>query len=391
MLWNLYLDYSLGDLPLRESARPCLQRLTDAWSHGRSSPPDAWVLIHTCYRSELIADGPQASLAVTLRILRDSLPTPPGSLTRPEAIFQRLALLTAGVLSPTLGEPQIAHQVKTAYASSRDHLNPVLHRLFTSAFHCAKRIRTETGIQRGHLSLPGVVCDLIREAPSPTDSPRIFLLGTGEIARAVAAALGKQGYRRFTVASRTLSRAREFRRDTGAEKALAWDFNDVPRYLREHHVLISATAAPYYMWTHEVVARHVSPSHPRLMIDLAVPRDIEPSIGDLPGVHLVTVDDIQRRVSRFRHQKEATIRAAEVIAAAAAERFSAWLRGQALGETIRRLLEETEAIRREMVEVRFNGNRNLVLDRAELNEFTRRLTKKVLNSALQVIKSRAGG
>lgn len=386
MLAILFVDITHGNLDVREAASEQFTRLVESWENGHKPHPEGWVLIQTCYRTELFVEGSHTDIENTLTILRELFPSSLGQVLNPREIFSRLALMTAGVLSPTLGEPQIAHQVKSAYENAKGHITSTLHRLFTSAFQCAKQIRTETRIQEGHLSIPSSVVDQIKSA-FPDKIPKIFILGTGEIALATALSLVKKGYREIALASRTLKRASQAVAQLRCGEPLEWNFNHVPSYLNKYDILISATAAPYFMWTHGMVSRHLKPHSERWFFDLAVPRDVEPSIANIPGIHLVTVDDINRHVQFTREMKEHVITQAREIARRSGQRFENWLHEQTLNQAFALLVQEAETMRTEMLHACLNGSPYINMKREEFDEFTRHLTQKLLHSTFRTLRS----
>ena len=385
-LWHIYIDHHLAPLEFREQAAAFFQSVIRDWQNG-VNPPDGWVLLTTCYRVELTVHGSGDLAHWLAQRFREAFPISLGFVLAPDEIFKRLAMITAGALSPTIGEPQIAGQVRKAYLEARHAgtLDHVLDRLFTSVLRCARKIRTETGIQQGHTSIPAYTAALVRERVPDTNAS-VLIVGTGEMAEGVSYYLMKSGYRHLTVASRDAVRAKNFIEKLGCGHPLVWDFDAVPEYLGTYDVIISATAAPYYLWTREAV-EHAENFRTSLIIDLAVPRDVEPSVEELLPATLMTVDDIKHDLDAQLHNKRALIEQAREIARTSAQIFARWYQGQALNTFIHELTDEAERIR---LRILHRYLRKLDVDpetRDLMDEMTQYLTRKLVSQSIWILKN----
>jgi len=208
--------------------------------------------------------------------------------------IEHLFRVASSLDSLVVGEPQILGQLKDAFACARDAhaVGPWLNRAFEHAFRVAKRVRSETALGAGQVSIPTVAVDLAREIFSELAGHKVVLVGTGEMATLVATLLGKAGAQVFVV-GRTLARAREAAQKLGAEPK-SWE--DFPSLLALADIVVSSTSASGYVVTLEQLAQTRRQRHGRnlFLVDLAVPRDVDPRIADLDGVFLYNVDDLSR-------------------------------------------------------------------------------------------------
>jgi len=273
------------------------QRLSDLKQRTCASE---MVMLCTCNRVEVMAatkpSGPstgQLGLAIV-----DALETVAPSVrshlyVREErAGVEHLFRVASSLDSLVVGEPQILGQLKDAFTCARGvhAVGPWLNRAFEHAFRVAKRVRSETALGAGQVSIPTVAMDLAKEIFSQLTGHKVVLVGTGEMATLVASLLGKAGAHVFVV-GRTLDRAREVAQRLGAEPK-SWE--DFPGLLPIADIVISSTSAPGYVVTLEQLAQTRRQRHGRnlFIVDLAVPRDVDPRVADLDGVFLYNVDDL---------------------------------------------------------------------------------------------------
>lgn len=207
---------------------------------------------------------------------------------------EHLFRVASSLDSLVVGEPQILGQLKDAFTVARgaNAVGPWLNRTFEHAFRVAKRVRSETALGAGQVSIPTVAVDLAREIFSEIKGHKVVLVGAGEMGGLVATLLGKAGAQVFVV-GRTLDRAREAAQKLGAEPR-AWE--DFPALLAQADIVVSSTSAAGYVITRDQLAQARKQRHGRnlFLVDLAVPRDIEPSIADLDGIFLYNVDDLSQ-------------------------------------------------------------------------------------------------
>ncbi len=209
--------------------------------------------------------------------------------------LRHLLDVSAGLDSQMLGETEILGQVKEAYAAAqtRRTAGPVLNRVFQKTFQHAKYIRTHTAVTEGVISTANVAVDLAQKIFGRLDRTRILFLGAGEIAGKTARAFQSRGAAALTVASRTFERALELAR---LFNGAALPFENVPRHLADYDIVVCSTAAPGAVITREAAAgaMRARRARPLFFIDLALPRDVDPSVADLENVFIYNLDDLAR-------------------------------------------------------------------------------------------------
>jgi glutamyl-tRNA reductase len=234
--------------------------------------------------------------------------------------------VAAGLDSMIVGEAEVQGQVKRAYelALVEGVTGPVSNRLFRDALAAGKRVRTETSISRAHVSVSSVAVELARGTLGQLDTRSVLVVGAGENGELTARALHERGVHTVFVANRRYDRAIGLAQRFGGH---AVRFEELPRQLIEADIVVSATASP-----HQIVGREEMElvaeqrgGRPLLIIDIAVPRDIDPTVREVPGVTLYDMDDLQREVARNMGSREAEAVRARQLVDQEVDRFSAWL------------------------------------------------------------------
>jgi glutamyl-tRNA reductase len=292
------------------------------------------VAISTCNRTELYlvtTDAVEAENA-TLGILSRQAGLRPTELLgaiyslRGSEAVEHLFSVTAGLDSMIVGEAEVQGQVKRSYemALVEGVTGPVTNRLFRDALGTGKRVRSETGVSRASVSVSSVAVKLAADFLGDLSERRVLVIGAGENAELTARALRDRGVEALFVANRRYDRALGLAQRYGGR---AISFDDMPAELERADIVVSSTGAP-----HQIVAREelefVAASRmgrPLVMIDLAVPRDIEPSVRDCPGIALYDMDDLQREVARNLSGRQAEAEEARVIVREEVARFEEWL------------------------------------------------------------------
>ncbi len=229
--------------------------------------------------------------------------------------IQHLLEVASGLNSQMLGETEILGQVKDAYADAqaRRTTGPVLNRIFQKAFQYAKHVRTNTAITAGQVSIASVAVDLAQKIFGGLDRSRILLVGAGEISKKTAKAFQSRGAGALTVSSRTLERAMALARDLGAT---ALPFEHVAAHLSDYDIVVCSTAAPGAVITRADAdaAMRKRRSQPLFFIDLALPRDVEPSVAGIENVFIYNLDDLARIAEKNRAAREGEVaRAREIL------------------------------------------------------------------------------
>jgi len=317
-----------------------------------------------------------------------------------DTVARHMCATASGLRSLVLGEAQIQGQVRTAYEQAQlaGSVGPVLHRLFQHALSAGKRARTETSLGQGAASVSQAGVELARHRLGELSGRHVLLVGSGEVSELAAQNLCANGADRLMVINRTVARARELADRYGGE---AYSFDDMPEVMARADIVISSTAAPVpIIYRHHVADAlaakahaHVaggSPPPAMLLIDLAVPRDISPDVGGLPGVHLCTVDDLQEVVRTTLHHRANEAERAEQIADVEVEAFLGWLRTQDAVPALTRLRENAEAVRAAELERALRRLSDLSPEQRVIVEgLTRSIVNKLLHTPTRRLRDAA--
>ncbi len=262
-----------------------------------------------------------------------------------------LLRVASGLDSMVLGEPQILGQVKGAYQNACDceSTGKLLCRLFQHAFSVAKTVRTDTAIGNSPVSVAFAAVSLARQIFSDLSKQTALLIGAGETIELAARHLRQNGIGRIIVANRTVERAHEL---ASQFDGFAIALTEISNHLAEGDIVIASTASPLPVLGKGAVERALKARRhrPMFMVDIAVPRDIEPEVADLNDVYLYTVDDLQGVVDEgLRSRQEAAVQAEEMVAFHADE-FMAWLRSLDAAGLIQDYRQRAEQLRDEVLE-----------------------------------------
>ncbi|MCH4561586.1 MULTISPECIES: glutamyl-tRNA reductase [Halomonas] len=259
---------------------------------------------------------------------------------------RHLMRVAVGLDSMVLGEPQILGQLKDAYQSARQAkgLGGELERLFQHTFAVAKQVRTETGIGRNPVSVAYAAVSLASRIFDDFSRSRALLIGAGETIELVARHLHEAGVRQLTVANRTRERAERL---AGALGGQAITLDEIPAALERSDIVISSTAAPLPILGKGMVERALKKRRhrPIFMVDIAVPRDIEPEVGELGDVFLYTVDDLQEVIEENRRHRQVAADQAESLIEHGVGAWQHERRIRSGGELIRDYRARAEALR----------------------------------------------
>jgi len=260
-----------------------------------------------------------------------------------------LMRVASGLDSLILGEPQILGQVKKAFADSqRGHsLSSELERMFQKSFSVAKRVRTETEIGASAVSVAFAACTLARQIFESLSTVSVLLVGAGETIELAARHLHQHKVKKLMIANRTRERAQVLADEVGAEVI---SLPDIDSRLAEADIIISSTASPLPIIGKGMVERALKQrrNQPMLLVDIAVPRDVEPEVGKLPNAYLYSVDDLQAIIESNMAQRQAAAVQAETIVVQESSEFMSWLRAQSAVETIRDYRSQAEQVRAEL-------------------------------------------
>lgn len=339
------------------------------------------LLLVTCNRTELYGlDAPEA----LERELRAAAEIEGGPLDRRRGreTVSHLFEVASGLDSMVLGEYQILGQVKRAMQQAREEkaLGPVLDELARRAMRVGRRVRRETDLGRTLPSIPKVAVGVARLVLGGLDGTRVLVIGSGKLGDLTARILGRAAAVQLVVTNRRMERAVELARQAGGR---AEPFEELDRLLATADLVISCTAAPAPVLTRERVARALSGRKaPRLVVlDIAVPRDIDPGVRDLPGVRLFDLDDLRGWSSVS--VAPGTLDAARAIIDAECRGFESWLAGRSAVPTIRDLRLRADRILDQEL------GRLPEDEREAARVFGHRLLRKLLHHPVSRLRDRA--
>jgi glutamyl-tRNA reductase len=292
-----------------------------------------------------------------------------------------------------LGEGQILAQVREAYelATAQRPVGPILSRLFDRALLVGKRARTETAIARSAVSVSQAAVEQAAQALGSLAGATVLLIGAGKMGELAARALQQRGAARLIAANRSQARASALVSSAGGE---AWSLERLPEALATADVVISSTASENYIVTRSLVAASLArrAGRPLVAIDIAVPRDIEPDVSELPGVSLYNVDDLRGRCSANLEQRRRESFRVEEIVESEVERFVRWCDERELAPTIRALVERGEQIRQDELARALQRLGPLSeRDLNALNAMSKAIVQKMLHEPITRLKQRGAG
>jgi len=267
-------------------------------------------------------------------------------LHRDEAAVRHLFRVATGLDSLILGEPQILGQVKSAYQGARQSgsLQAGLERLFQHAFAVAKRVRTDTQIGAHPVSVAFAAVRLAQQVFTELDRATVLLVGAGDTVELAARHLAEQRAQRLLFANRTLAHAQTLASRFGG---FALPLSELGRHLPEADIVLSATASREHVIARADVAQALRARRhrPMLLLDLAVPRDIEPAVGSIDDVYLYTVDDLDQVIEENRRSRREAAQEAEAIIDLQVEHFMAWWQASDRHDVLKRLRQQAESER----------------------------------------------
>ena len=344
-------------------------------------------ILSTCNRTEIVCTLEEADSAAVVdwfqhyhKLSREEVE--PYVYVHPDQFAVRHMLrVAAGLDSMILGEPQILGQMKEAYltALQAGTVGTLLGRLFQHTFAVAKQVRTDTAIGSSPVSVAFSTVSLAKQFFTDLSKHTVLLIGAGETIELAARHLHEHRIGRMIIANRTIEKAH----------ALASEFNgygialgDIPAHLAEADLVISSTASQLPILGKGAIERAIKARkhRPMLMIDIAVPRDIEPEAGELDDVYLYTVDDLQDIIQEGLRSRQEAAKQAEEIIENQVHQFMGWLRSLDAVATIRAYREQAEQVRDQEVDKARRMLARGVPPEEVLSQLARILTNKLIHS-----------
>ena len=401
-VWTLGLNHTTAPLDLRsrfafavDQLTPTLQGLRNQLSAHTQQPPEAAIL-STCNRTEIYCAAQTAATHDTLHWLAEK-----GGVNAQELMSHVYLLegdeaarhafrVASGLDSMVLGEAQILGQLKDAVRAAEEAgaLGSTLHQLFQRSFAVAKEVRSSTEIGAHSISMAAASVRLASQLFENLQDIRVLFVGAGEMIELVATHFAARQPKSMAIANRTLERGEKLASRFGAE---VMRLADLPLRLHEFDAVISCTASSLPLIGLGAVERSLRrrKHRPMFMVDLAVPRDIEPEVQSLEDVYLYTVDDLATVVQSGQAQRQAAVAEAEVIIDAGVQSFNHWLGQRGTVPLIQQLQEQAEAWREAEL-----GRAHKLLAKGEspqavLDALSRGLIQKMLHGAMAELRSAA--
>jgi glutamyl-tRNA reductase len=390
LLFTLGLNHQTAPLAVRERVVFHVERLHEALGELKRGLAHEAAILSTCNRTELYVSGQSPDeltqwLAQYHRLGAAELQQYLYTLPNEQAVRHAFRV-ASGLDSMVVGEPQILGQMKEAAraAESAGTLGSLLHRLFQRSFAVAKEVRSNTRIGAASVSMAAAAVKLAaRIYPSLKDQSVLFI-GAGEMIELVATHFAAQAPARIAVANRTVERAERL---AGRLNARAIELRSLAEHLHEYDIVVSCTASSLPILGKGLVERALRQRRrrPIFMVDLAVPRDIEPEAGELDDVFLYTIDDLGEIVSANLDARRSALEQAEAIIDVQVGRFMHWMQLREGAPLIRALREEADAARREELERALKA-----LGRGEdpasvVEALSRALTNKLMHAPTQAL------
>ncbi|MBI2936016.1 MAG: glutamyl-tRNA reductase [Chloroflexi bacterium] len=360
----------------------------------RSGPA---VILSTCNRTEfyMVATDTPFEAAERLGFLEELYSLDASSLERYFYVYhhdeavRHLFRVVCGLDSMIVGEEQILGQVRDAFgaALAAGTVEGLLSKLFQHALRVGKRVRRETRIGRTDLSVSKACVQLARQHLGSLRERRALVLGAGEAGRLAARALRQGGISHLLVTNRTLSRARALAEDLGGQ---AVPFSRLEETLAISDVVISSTEAPGFVLTRPMLEQTINghANGPLVLLDIAVPRDIDPSVRSLPNVALFDVDDLAAIAEAHRHRQEGEIRKVETLIEEEVGGFLAWWAELSIIPVVASLRQQAEALRQREVARAMRRLSHLNREDQEVVQaLSRGLVEKLLHDPITTLKA----
>lgn len=388
------INHNTASVDLREKVAFGPDKLANALQQlSQNEAVNGSVILSTCNRTEVYCDvrsGARNKVVewisqfhhVSLEELKPSL-----YVYEEQAAIKHLMRVSCGLDSLVLGEPQILGQVKQAYSDSREQLavDASLEKLFQKTFSVAKRVRTETDIGGNAVSVAYAACTLAKHIFESLADSTVLLVGAGETIELVAKHLQANGCTKMIVANRTRERAMNLAEQFGAEVI---GLPEIPDYLSKADIVISSTASPLPIIGKGMVETALKQRRyqPMLLVDIAVPRDVEAQVGDLSDAYLYTVDDLQSIIDSNIEQRKVEAIQAEAIVSEESAAFMSWLRSLQAVDSIREYRQSAEAIREELLSKSLQALAGGADAEKVLRELSNRLTNKLIHAPTRALQ-----
>ncbi|MFC3022418.1 glutamyl-tRNA reductase [Vibrio zhugei] len=396
-LLSIGINHNTAPVELREKVAFGPEKLKDALTQlSDSAYVNGGVIVSTCNRTELYCDVKNASKNKLIDWLSSFHDVPPEEIKpslyvhEEQAAIRHLMRVSCGLDSLVLGEPQILGQVKQAYADAREQnaVDPAIEKWFQKAFSVAKRVRTETDIGGNAVSVAYATCTLAKHIFDSLKDATVLLVGAGDTIELVATHLVSHQCKRIIVANRTRERGMALAESVNGEVIA---LNEIPDHLASADIVISSTASPLPIIGKGMVEAAVKARRhkPMLLIDIAVPRDVESQVGDIDDVYLYTVDDLQSIIdSNMAQRKVEAVQAESIVSEESAE-FMGWMRSLQAVDSIRDYRTKANDTREELLAKSMQALASGADPEKLLIELSNKLTNKLIHAPTRALQAAA--
>jgi glutamyl-tRNA reductase len=353
------------------------------------------VVLSTCNRAELyaVSDDVERGRAALMNFI-SQFHALDAQILEPHVygladleVARHLFRVAAGLDSLVMGEPQILGQVKEAHAAAgtAHATGPLLNRLFHSSFAVGKRVRTETGLGSGAVSISFASVALAKKIFGDLKGRSVLVVGAGEMGKLTALHMRSQGVQQVTIVSRTIAHAARAAQAIGGASAAPWEEMDT--LLGAADIVITATGATSPILTRARVETVMRPrrGRPLFIIDIAMPRDVEAAAGEIEQVFLYNIDDLQATVRENLARRASEVVHAEAIVGEEVDKFGAWLRSRSAIPTVVALRQRFDQVRRAELERLTASLPPEARDRVD--DITRLVVEKLLLTPTEQLKS----
>ena len=351
-------------------------------------------IIATCNRLELYVAGTHAPEKL-FDFIQQETGTDAESIRRHFHVHhdtegvRHLYRVASGLESMVIGESEILGQIRTAFSEAADVGidDSILVRLFHGAIRAGRRARNETAIGHHALSVSSIAVQQARDLHGDLSAARVLVIGAGEAGRLTAEALVGQGAREVTVANRTVARAEALATELGGKAA---SFDELPNAIAMSDVIVAASGAPDTLVSLETMRTAVErrEGSPLLIVDIGMPRDVDPEAGKLPGVSYHDMEALQEIASMNGRARAEEIGAVETVLEEEIGDFSKWWEQLRTQPTIATISGRAEAIRREAVEKSLRRMGADETTRQEIDGLTRAIVKRLLHDPITTLRER---
>ncbi len=391
------INHKTAPIELRERIAISRDDLSDATRALAAQPGvSECMIVSTCNRVEMLAavESPETDLTQFLHNhfgLDQALLAPHIYEHRDQQAVRHLFRVASSLDSMVVGEPQILGQVKEAFAAARaaGTVSGQLEHLLQSAFAAAKRVRTETAIGSNSVSIASVAVELARKIFGSLQGRTVFLVGAGKMSELAARHLVQQGAGAILVTNRTLERARQLAEPFDGRVI---PFEKLYETATEADIVISSTGAPHPIFRREHGQQfmHRRRNRPMFFIDIAVPRDVDPSMNKVEGIFVYDIDDLQAVAASHIAERQSQAGDAETLINAEVERFHQRRRAVNVAPAIVSLQRQAEEIRANELK-RMHAKLGVLSEEqlAAIEALTRGLVNKFLHPPMQALKQAA--